>query len=346
MGFARRRPARRASRPAIETLEGRAVPAVFHAASVAELRADLAAVSNTSGPNTIILQARAYQDLSSELVVQNAGDLTIMGSSSKKGTTELVGGANNRALEIDGGNVTISGIVFSGSGIVNQGGALLARNADVTLEKSTVAGGTANQAGGGIFAEGGTLNINDCAIVNNNTMGASDAAGGGIATVNTNVNITRSRINSNSVSQINNMNPAAGAQASGGGIAATGGTVTITRSSLSNNKVSTLTSGTSATATGGGFATAGATVSVDHSTIANNTLYTIASQVNQTPGSAFAAVGGRQTITNSTITGNLPAGQSEFAQTGANVVLQDANVDGVRLPGKHTLHDNGLSPGT
>jgi hypothetical protein len=319
---------------------------VYHAASLAELRADLAAVSNTTGPNTIILQARAYRDLATELVVQNAGDLTIMGTNTKKGSTQLVGGANDRTLEIDGGNVTISGVLISGTGIVNQGGGIYARDANVTLDKSTVTGTTANQAGGAIFAQGGTLTLNDCAIVNNSTMGANDAAGGGIATVNTNVSITRSRINNNTVTQINNMNPAAGAQASGGGLAATGGTVTITRSSLSNNKVSALTSGNSATATGGGFATAAATVSVDHSTIANNTVYTIASQVNQTPGSAFAAVGGTQTVTNSTITGNLPAGQSEFAQTGAKVVIQDANVDGVKLPGKYTLHDDGLAPGT
>jgi hypothetical protein len=319
---------------------------VFHAASVAELRADLATVSNTTGPNTIILEARAYRDLSSELVVQNAGDLTIMGSSKKNGTTTLVGGANNRVLEIDGGHVTISGVLISGTGIVGQGGGIYAKDADVTLQKSTVTGTTANQAGGGIFAQGGSLNLDDCAIVNNSATGAGNAAGGGIATVNTNVTITRSRINNNTVMQINNMNPAAGAQSSGGGIAATGGTLTVTRSSVSNNKVSALTSGTSAAAAGGGFATTGATVAVDRSTIANNTLYTIASQVNETPGSAFATVGGTQTITNSTITGNLPSGTSEFAQTGAQVVLQDASVDGVKLSGKHTLHDNGFTPGT
>jgi hypothetical protein len=345
MGFARKRPARRSSHPGIETLEGRAVPAVFHAATIAELRADLATVSNSPGPNTIILQARAYRTLSNELVVQNAGDLTIMGSTSKKGSTQLVGGPNNRVLEIDGGNVTITGVLLSGTGIVNQGGGLNTNNANVTLQRTTVSGTTANEAGGGIFAQGGTLNLDNCAIVNNTASGAQNSVGGGLATVNTNVTISRSRINNNEVSQINNMNPGAGAAASGGGIAALGGTVTITHSSLSNNRVSASTSGTTAMASGGGFGSFGATVTVDRSNIANNSLTTIASQNNLTQGSAFSAVGGSQTITNSTVSGNVPSSKSQFAETGASVVLENATVDGAQMQGKYTLGDNGFSPG-
>ena len=287
MGDARKRSTRRLSCPGIEALEGRAVPATFHAANVSELRADIAAVNNTSGPNTIILEARAYRDLASELQIQNAGNLTIQGSVGKKGaTTQLAGGVNSSVFAIANSNVTISGILMTGSGIVAHGGVINAENANLTLAKSTVTGGAATQGGGGIFTQGGTLNIDDCSIVNNLTSGADNAFGGGIATVNTNVTITRSRVNNNTLSQITNMNPAASALASGGGLYAQGGTINISRTNLSNNKVSASTSGTTATATGGGLSSVNAIVSVDHSTIANNTLHTIASQVNTTQGSA------------------------------------------------------------
>ena len=115
MGFWKKRVARRQSRPGIEALEGRAVPATFHVANVAQLQADIAAVSNTSGPNTIVLAPGDY-DLTGELQVQNASDLTIRGSRTSKGTINIVGGFGNRVFEIDGGNVTISDVKVSGGG--------------------------------------------------------------------------------------------------------------------------------------------------------------------------------------------------------------------------------------
>ena len=347
LGDASKRPRRRLSCPGIEALEGRAVPATFHAADLAELREAITAVNFTSGPNTIVLQGAAYRDLPGVLQIQNAGNLTILGSVGKKGSsTQLVGGVNSPVFKINNSNVTISGILMSGSGIVAQGGVIDAENTNLTLEKSTVTNGAATQAGGGIFAQDGTLNINDCSVVNNLASGAGNSFGGGIATVNTNVTITGTRVNNNTLSQINTMNPAAGALASGGGLYAQGGTINISRTNLSNNKTSASTSGTTATASGGGLSTVNAIVTVDHSTIQNNTLNTIGSQVNNVQGSAFSAAGGSFTITNSVITGNLPAGKSEFAQAGFPVILQNSTVDGVAMPGKYTLGDNGFSPDT
>ena len=251
MGDVRKRTKRQASSLGVEALEGRVVLSTFKAANINELRADIAAVSNTSGPNTIILEGRAYRDIPSALQIENAGNLTIQGSLGNKGTTtQLTGGVNSSIFEIDNSNVTITGILMSGSGIVTEGGVINSQNSSLTLNKSTVTGGAASQAGGGIFAQGGTLNINDCSVVSNLASGAGTSLGGGIATVNTNVTITGTRVNNNTVSQINNMDPAAGALASGGALYAQGGTVKIFKTNLSNNKVSASTSGTTATSSG------------------------------------------------------------------------------------------------
>jgi len=346
LGDARKRPRRRLSCPGIEALEGRAVPSTFKADDLAKLREAIVEVNNSPGPNTIILEGRAYRDLPGTLQIQNSGNLTIMGSPGKKGTTtQLVGPVSGPIFKISDSNVTISGISMSGSGIDAQGGVINAENSDLTLEKSTVTNGAATQAGGGIFAQGGTLNISDCSIVNNLASSAGSSFGGGIATVNTNVTISYTRLNNNTLSQINNMDPAAGALASGGGLYAQGGTINIAHTNLSTNKVSASTSGTASTASGGGLSTVNAVVSIDHSNIANNTLNTIASQVNNTPGSALSAAGGSLTITNSKITGNLPTGNSEFAAgAGAPIILQSSTVDGVVMPGKYTVGDNGFTP--
>ncbi len=127
-----------------------------------------------------------------------------------------------------------------------------------------------------------------------------------------------------------------------------GGTLTITSTNLSNNKISANTEwkhrpgfGRRPSGTNNTFI-----VSVDRSKIEDNTLYTIATQVNTTQGSAFSATGGSLTVTGSIITGNIPAGNSDFSQTGASVILTSSNVDGLQFPGSYKLGDNGFTPDT
>ena len=76
MGLKSKHETRRQNRPVMEALEGRIVLSTFRATTVTQLQADIAAVNNTSGPNTIILKPGVYL-MSSELQIQNAGNLTI-----------------------------------------------------------------------------------------------------------------------------------------------------------------------------------------------------------------------------------------------------------------------------
>ncbi len=57
--------------------------------------------------------------------------------------------------------MTITGILMSGSGIVREGGVIQATNTNLTLRNSSVTNGAASQAGGGIYTQGGTLNLNN-----------------------------------------------------------------------------------------------------------------------------------------------------------------------------------------
>ncbi len=94
MGLKSKHETRRQNRPVMEALEGRIVLSTFRATTVTELQADIAAVNNTSGPNTIILKPGVYL-MTSELQIQNAGDLTIRPSKTGSATS-LVGSVVDR----------------------------------------------------------------------------------------------------------------------------------------------------------------------------------------------------------------------------------------------------------
>ena len=121
MGLKSKHETRRQNRPVMEALEGRIVLSTFRASTVTELQADIAAVNNTSGPNTILLKPGVYL-MTSALQIQNAGNLTIRPGSTRS-TTSLVGSVVDRVLEIDGGSVTLSGLQIDGGGAVTKGAA-------------------------------------------------------------------------------------------------------------------------------------------------------------------------------------------------------------------------------
>src|SRR5208337_1986604 len=149
----------------MEALEGRIVLSTFQATNVTQLQADIAAVNNTSGPNTIVLKPGVYL-MTSALQIQNAGNLTIRPSSTKT-TTNLVGSVVDRVLEIDGGSVTLSGLSISGGGAVSQGGGIRALNASLTLKATKVFSNISTQSGAGIYTQGGTLTLLKCYVTNN-----------------------------------------------------------------------------------------------------------------------------------------------------------------------------------
>jgi hypothetical protein len=329
MGFGKRRETSRPARPAIEGLEGRVVPATFHAANVNQLLADIAAVNNSPGPNTIILAPRSY-DLTSELQIQNSTDLTIRGTTKNGKGSTLQGVGMSRVAEIDGGSVTLSKLVVSGGYTPTQGGGILAQNAHVTLEDCSITGNLAQQAGGGVFAQGGVL-IVDHSLVNDNTAsGAPNCSGGGIAAVNADVTLSTSTLSGNTAFG-SSMTPPAATSGIGGGISTQNGTLTVTNSAIVNNTATGATSGTTGSSLGSGVGSVNTVVSVTGGSVSNNRLSTVAAKNVTIQGSAFATLGGRVTITGTKVSGNVPSGKFEFFHPGATVVLQRATVEGKKV---------------
>ncbi len=179
--------------------------------------------------------------------------------------------------------------------------------------------GGANQAinGGGIFVDGGTLNLDFTSVNNNVAIGAgADQGGGGIYSLGGTVSIT----NSSTV----NFNSATGTSGSGGGILANGGTLTIADTAVNNN---------TAARAGGGLETRSTVTSVNatitDSSISNNI-------VGSNPGNGGGIhVTSTTNTTTVTITGGNISNNSAAAEGGGfwNDVTGTMTITGVNIDG-------------
>jgi hypothetical protein len=342
MWFQRKRTVRFRPRPAIETLEGRAVLSTFLVKNVDQLVADIAAVNNTTGPNTIVLAGGDY-NLNAPLHIENAGRLTISGRANTPSSVRFFGAPPGRAMEIDGGSVTLSGVTVSG-GSADQGGGILAVNTDLTVKNSTITGNTASQAGGGIFALGGTLNVMSSVVDGNSAGGGSFGQGGGIAASDATVIISASTVSNNSVSAlVQNSGTADVPTVDGAGIYALGGTLAISGSKLESNTASAFTSGNSATCLGAGIGTSGTTVTITHTSFIKNSLSSFARNGALADGSALSALGGSVTITGGLFSSNNPTSWAQFHHDGTAIVIRHSIIDGRQLLGTYTISDNTLT---
>jgi hypothetical protein len=298
---------------------------------VTQLQADIAAVNNTSGPNTILLKPGVYV-MTSALQIQNAGNLTIRPSSTKS-ATGLVGSVVDRVLEIEGGSVTLSGLSISGGGAVAQGGGILAQNASLTLKSTKVFSNITSQSGAGIFTQGGTLTLQSSTVSNNRSSSSTLAFGGGIVALDTNVTITNSSVSENSLYAYDQQ--AMGAvEASGAGIFAEGGSLTVTGSTLSGNTIYAVTTGTNASASGAAISTNQTPVTVSKGMFQYDALNAVSyGGVALIQGSVFATNGGSLTLLNSTLGKNTPGGIRSFFHPGATVTITNLNLDGHKFSG-------------
>ncbi len=330
MGLKSKHETRRQNRPVIEALEGRIVLSTLYASNVTQLQADITAVKNSPGPNTIVLKPGVYL-MTSELQIQNAGNLTIRPSSTRS-TTSLVGSVVDRVLEIDGGSVTLSGLSISGGGAVVQGAGILAQNASLTLKSTKVFSNISTQSGAGIYTQGGTLTLQDSYVTNNRSSNSTLAFGGGIVAVDTQVTLTSSTVSENSLYAYQQQTMGA-VEASGAGIFAEGGSLSVTGSTLSGDNVYAVTTGTSAATSGGAISTSQTPVTVSKSTFQYDGLNTVSYGVASTEGSVFATNGGSLTLVNSSMSKNAPGGMNSFSHPGATVTITNLNLDGHKFSG-------------
>ena len=241
--------------------------------------------------------------------IATAGDGdTILFDSSLKGQTisltsgELlitknltISGPGANLLAISGNNasrvfyitsmVTISGVMIKEGSFFGNGGGIYNDGGTVNLTNSTVFGNTAFgdgvsilSDGGGIYNDGGNINLTNSTVSNNKASCFCVAGdGGGISSFGGTVNLTNSTVSDNTAS------------ADGGGIHNDGGIVNLTNSTVSGNTV--------IFNYGGGISSFGGTLNLTNSTVSSNT-------VGENGGGIYNIGSSTLNLTNSTVSGN------------------------------------------
>jgi hypothetical protein len=328
-------------KPGLESLERRVVLTTFHVANVPQLESAVAAVSNSSKPNTIVLAPGTYV-LANELRIENPSDLTIRGETGK-GSFNLTGESMDRVIDIQGGNVTISGVSISGGGGVANGGGIAAENANLTLQTCTITANVASRTGGGIDAQGGTLTLQNSTVTSNRVSNLDQAAGGGIEAGNCTVNVNSSTITGNEADAVDQQDHTL-VHAAGGGIAAQGGSLSIRSTTLANNKLLALSGGTTAVATGGAIDTSGTAVTLVRTANLGNEVNSFSTATAASLGSAVSLGGGSLTDTQSKYAANIPTrAVYQFNHPGASVVFNNIVFLKRKLAGSYTLGSRGFT---
>jgi hypothetical protein len=201
------------------------------------------AISNAASGDTINFSLPVGSTItltSGELVIEK--NLTINGP----GANQLTVSGNNltRVFNIVGNfNVTLSGLTIANGQADDFGGGILNDRGTVNVTNSALSGNSAAISGGGI-ATTGTMNVTGSTLSGN----SATFFGGGIHNLLGTVNVTNSTLSGNSGTSF------------GGGIQSDAGTVNVTNSTLSGN---------SATSFGGGISNSGA-LNVSNSTLSGN----------------------------------------------------------------------------
>lgn len=221
----------------------------------------------------------------------------------------LAGDGTQRLLDIADTSVIIKNLtIANGNADDAHGGAIRARNADLTLDNVRISHSESGNNGGGLYFDGGTrkLSIINSSFVNNATNNSGKGGKGGALFVHAQqASIQGSSFTNNH------------AVTSGGAIH-NDGELTIENSTISSN--------TAATHGGGVFSNSGATTTLRHVTIAHNNV----SDSNSDGLGLY--LDGTTYLYNSIVAGSVGSGQSLCA--GAGNLSQDSNL----------IQDNSCSP--
>ena len=264
-----------------------------------------------------------------------AGNLTI-NNTTVNGTSDF----DIEIMPVANTSVTISGLTITGGHARDFGGGGIDANsvANLTLDGDVITGNSAllrtngTFGGGGVFVNGGTVNVSNSAITrntvtfNDNVSGANNASGGGgIYSDGGDVSLTGSDVSNNIVE----MASSAGASG-GGGIYANGGhTVELTNTTVVGN-TDQITSSTGEDDGGGGIFSNGADVSLGSATVDGNS-FTLGSGIDGNHGGGGVyADGGVVTASLTSIDGNSATVSSDtFGDDGGGGIVSQGGAVGV-----------------
>src|SRR5262245_13570790 len=269
----------RRSRLAVESLEDRAVPAVFTVNTLVDenngigvgsvsLREAIAAANGQAGDDAIQIGVTGTINLTGELPALSS-NIAITGPGA--GALTISGENATRVFQIDAGvSAALSGLTIANGKVTSNLGGGVYNSGTLTVTDCTFAGNSASSGVGGGIDNSGTLTVTNCTFADN-----SANHGGGIASTGA-LTVTNCTF-------ANNL--AGGGGGNGGGIFSMRDTLTVTNCTFSGN----------AALRGGGIYSWGGPLTVTNSTFAGNS------------AAIGGGIAGSGTVTNCTFAGNSAA---------------------------------------
>jgi hypothetical protein len=250
---------------------------------------------------------------------------------------------NGGGLHSGGGTVTVTNSSFLGNTAVEGGGLwasgtlsiVSTEGGDMFVMDNVATGDDADNGGGGVFQQAGTVTIRDAMITGNRATGTSGSGGGVFLSDGATAEVTGGSISGNTSSR------------AGGGleIADDPETETLAAALIFDTDISGNNAGTNP-GNGGGIHSGGGDLVIQFVRITGNTAVEgggIWSNGSVTTGGVvvpvaedgMAVVPTRNTVSGNTATGNEPSngGGGIFAQTGGTFVLSDMNILNNRATG-------------
>jgi len=199
----------------------------------------------------------------------------------------------------------------------------------VMIEGLTIRSGSSNESGGGIFNDGATLTLNNCAVANN----YSATSGGGIYSSGAGAAMTI--VNSTVTGNILPLGNSINSSGNGAGIYSNG-TLAIEHSTVSGNFFITFDPRPILGGDGAGIYSVGGAVTISSSTVSGN-------RANRQAGGIFN--GGTLEVTDSTISGNGAQYSAGGVLNHGTMVVRNSTVSANTASYKHTGIGGGIANG-
>jgi CSLREA domain-containing protein len=313
------------------------------------LREAIAAANAAAGDDVIEFDQTAFAGTQTillggtELSIAGNGALTINGTGASR--LSISGNNASRVFNVaSGANLTLNGVTVTGGkvtgfqarggGIYNQGGTLNLTDSAVSNNSASGSSEGNSNFGGGIYNQSGTLNVTNSTISNNSAAGGySNNQGGGIYNASGTLNLTNSTVSNNSAAGDSR------SQAYGGGIIHQHGTLNVTNSTISNNSVSGSDTRGGGIFNHGGFFNnnilyPSGTSNVTNSTISNNS---VSGNIGDSRGGGIYNSFTTLNLTNSNISNNSISDSRESSGGGIY------NFGGILQLTKSTVSKNSIS---